>query len=368
VDLFFVISGFLIGSLLFKEFLKAGDICFGRFYVRRFLRLIPVYVVVMLLGMPLMRDIPKSAILMDMPPSGNAENLWANLLYVNNFLPFAKQYMGWCWSLAIEEQFYLLAPAALVLFLRLGRGRVRILVALLAFSGVLRWVVLHANGFDFPYLGTPDSASWHARFDIAYDKPHMRYGGLLAGIIGAYLTCYRKEGLRRFFENKRLVAPIALGSLGLMVHVAYTRDSSTMFGSMPVWAGQAWIALSRDVFAMAAMFLILTATFTPELFGGWLRRILAWKAFYPVAQLSYSIYLVHEIVFLWLFPKMAPLLAGRLGAYGTMAVDSLVGLVLVLGLSSLLYVTVERPCMEMRSLPWIRGLGSPKDKAGTAVA
>jgi len=41
----------------------------------------------------MMRNIPKSAILRDIAPSGNAENLWANLLYVNNFLPFAKQYM-----------------------------------------------------------------------------------------------------------------------------------------------------------------------------------------------------------------------------------------------------------------------------------
>ena len=65
VDLFFVISGFLIGSLLFKEYLRTGDIRFGRFYARRFLRLIPVYVVVMLIGLLMMRNIPKSAILMD---------------------------------------------------------------------------------------------------------------------------------------------------------------------------------------------------------------------------------------------------------------------------------------------------------------
>jgi peptidoglycan/LPS O-acetylase OafA/YrhL len=260
VDLFFVISGFLIGSLLFKEYLRTGDIRFGPFYVRRFLRLIPVYVVVMLLGLFMMRNIPKSAILMDIAPSGNAENLWANLLYVNNFLPCAKQYMGWCWSLAIEEQFYLLAPGALVLFLGPGRGRVRILVALLALSGVIRWAVIHGHGFALPYLGTPDSALWQARFDIAYDKPYMRYCGLLAGMMGAYLACYRKDGLRRFFENKKLVALVALASLGLMAHVAYTRESSPMFKTMPVWAGQAWMALSRDVFSMAAMFVILAET------------------------------------------------------------------------------------------------------------
>ena len=36
----------------------------------------------------------------------NAQNMWANILYVNNFLDISRQFMGWCWSLAIEEQFY----------------------------------------------------------------------------------------------------------------------------------------------------------------------------------------------------------------------------------------------------------------------
>jgi hypothetical protein len=41
---------------------------------------------------------------------------------VNNFLPMAQQYGGWCWSLAIEEQFYLLLPACILLFMGLGKG------------------------------------------------------------------------------------------------------------------------------------------------------------------------------------------------------------------------------------------------------
>ena len=58
VDLFFVISGFLIGSILFGEFKESGGIVFSRFYVRRFLRLIPVYTAVMLLGLYFLHEIP----------------------------------------------------------------------------------------------------------------------------------------------------------------------------------------------------------------------------------------------------------------------------------------------------------------------
>ena len=125
VDLFFVISGYLIGTILLKERQKTGRIDFKRFYGRRFLRLIPVYTVVMVMGIYFLRNIPKSAILMDIAPSGNIEYAWTNILYVNNFVTVSKQYMPWCWSLAIEEQFYLLAP----LFLLLVVGRTRMPVA-----------------------------------------------------------------------------------------------------------------------------------------------------------------------------------------------------------------------------------------------
>lgn len=108
------------------------------------------------------------------------------------------------------------------------------------------------------------------------------------------------------------------------------------------------------------MFLLLAATYAPDLLGGRLRSFLSWRGFYPIAQLSYSVYLVYEMVFVWLFPSTAPLLAGRLGAHGTMVADGLVGLALTLVLSAMLYVTVEKPCMEMRSLPMIRDLGKAR--------
>ena len=102
VDMFFVISGFLIGSILFKEIRKSDTLNFRRFYARRFLRLMPVYVVAMILGIFFLEG-------------NNLEYVWANLLYVNNFISIENQYMGWCWSLAIEEQFYLIAPIFLLL-------------------------------------------------------------------------------------------------------------------------------------------------------------------------------------------------------------------------------------------------------------
>ncbi len=345
VDLFFVISGFLIGSILFGELKKSGGIAFSRFYVRRFLRLIPVYTAVMALGFYFLHQIP------GMPKWGHAQHFWANVLYINNFLPVTKQYMGWCWSLAIEEQFYLLFPACILLFMGLGKGRLRILVGLMGLSVAIRFTVIHISGIVPPYRFAAMTPPWAAWFDTIYDKPWMRFGGLLAGATGAYLNIFFAPQLKRFFTRTKLVTGIAVVCLCAIVHIAYTGMASVFFDHIPYLARELWWAFHRDIFSLATIFLILGAMHTPNLFGGWLRRFLSWKGFYPIAQISYSTYMVHEMIFWWLFPKLAPTFAPRLGTYGTMAVDSAIGVVLVFTLACTLYVLIERPCMRMRTHP-----------------
>ena len=76
-----------MGSILFGEFKSSGELDLPRFYVRRFLRLIPVYGVAMGLVLYFLHGLPGR------PVWNNAENCWANLLYVNNLIPRTQQYM-----------------------------------------------------------------------------------------------------------------------------------------------------------------------------------------------------------------------------------------------------------------------------------
>jgi len=124
VDAFFVISGFLIGSILFKEYQKNLSLSFRGFYLKRFFRLMPVYFVSIFLGI----------LFYSLVKSGNPDvadkielmlgNFWTNILYVNNFIPVQEQFMSWCWSLAIEEQFYLLVPLFIVGLFRWTKQKV----------------------------------------------------------------------------------------------------------------------------------------------------------------------------------------------------------------------------------------------------
>lgn len=104
VDLFFVISGFLIVTLLLRERARTGAISLRDFYVRRFLRIFPPYY--------LMLGIVGAALVLT--PGSSAESVRHDLpyalLYVSNLVPM-QSLLAITWSLSVEEQFYLVVPA-----------------------------------------------------------------------------------------------------------------------------------------------------------------------------------------------------------------------------------------------------------------
>jgi len=129
VDVFFVLSGFLITSLLLGHLARTGTIGFRRFYRRRALRLLPALVVLLIAHLvyscfatnPAMGAIPASRAI---PLRQELNTIAAALAYVFNYVvsfhpnSVAFSDLGHLWSLSVEEQFYLLWPALLALVLR----------------------------------------------------------------------------------------------------------------------------------------------------------------------------------------------------------------------------------------------------------
>jgi len=157
VTLFFVLSGFLITSLLVSERERTGRVDLVAFYMRRALRLLPAlyaFVLVTIVGYGL--------------------GLWANkpadpfaivavLGYVGNWASAAgvePGMFGHTWSLAVEEQFYILWPAVLLLALRLGERRTTAIVLLSLAILVLPWreFVMNTGGYLRAYVGTDTQA------------------------------------------------------------------------------------------------------------------------------------------------------------------------------------------------------------------
>ncbi len=151
VDVFFVLSGFLITSLLAQEIEASGSIDLGSFYLRRALRLVPALTVMLLASLAVAVLLP-SRTLEDVRAIGLAGTYLMN--WNRAFALFPQAWLGHTWSLAMEEQFYLLWPAILLLIR--ARRPVTLISALVVLVTVWRLVLVLSgapaertyNGFD----------------------------------------------------------------------------------------------------------------------------------------------------------------------------------------------------------------------------
>ena len=111
VDLFFVLSGFLISGLLYKEYLKRGEISFSRFFIRRGLKIYPAFYVMLLV----------TFIAQLLAGKLSTWGAYAReILFVQDY-----KFGIWmhCWSLGVEEHFYILLPILLLLLIRFASDR-----------------------------------------------------------------------------------------------------------------------------------------------------------------------------------------------------------------------------------------------------
>lgn len=154
VDLFFVLSGFLITSLLYEEYLNTSDISFRRFYARRGLRLLP--------GLfAFLACYTTYAVVIASNTRQHLADVAFVATYVSNWTFIAWKrpaIMGHMWSLAVEEHFYMLWPLAFLLIEKIGKShRIRFLTVCGLALTLTTWRFLLAyGGASMPrlYLGT----------------------------------------------------------------------------------------------------------------------------------------------------------------------------------------------------------------------
>ena len=260
VDLFFVLSGFLITSLLLGEHGRTGRISLGWFYWRRALRLLPALLA--LIAVYVSFTVWKGGFADDTHGLRNA--LWG-LSYLSNF-PLAAGMDGGSlshlWSLAQEEQFYLLWPPLLTGLLAL-RFRPRPIVgALLAVAGLFA-----AHRWSIADTGTL------RRLWVA---PDMHADALIAGCAAGFVYCFRLWC--------RWLQPAGLVALAACVAVVATeaRENRSLFG----WP--------LAVFVVAAAVAVLAVADSPR---SPLARLLSFRPLQLLGVISYGLYLWHFPIF-----------------------------------------------------------------------
>jgi peptidoglycan/LPS O-acetylase OafA/YrhL len=323
VDVFFVLSGYLITAILLDERGRTGTISLGQFYLRRALRLLPALALCVTMAVALAET--QGPGLTDVTTKEAA----AAALYVANWWQVVTPHaplglLAHTWSLSIEEQFYLVWPALLWGLLALRGHRAVLCAALAGTALVLVHRLMLVKSMSLPFL--------------TYYRTDTRADTLL---IGAALAALAARGMLARIPGwaLRLAAAAGIGGLGAV---------SVRFGVAPLdGTGFTLVAL-----AAAA---VVAAVVAPH---GWplLHRALSWRPLVAVGRVSYGVYLFHIVIWQGL---LAPHISrGPLAA--------LLTTVLTLAVAAGSYRYVETPFLRMKNRIGVRRRRAALEGAATA--
>lgn len=317
VDLFFVLSGFLIASQLLRLWARGEKPDYRRFFVRRLFRTIPAYVAVLAIYflVPAARD------------RDHIRPLWTFLTFTQNFTIHTPpaQAFSHAWSLCVEEQFYLVFPLAVTL-LGIRPTAAKCITAMVAI--VLLGMALRGSFWLHDVAQRPFDLAAHPQaapyMRLIYYPTWTRLDGLLAGIAAAAVMTFRPALWRAVTARPNLL--LASGVLGVGAAILFFGDQ--IAGFYPAVFGYPLLSIS-----MAA--LVIAGSCPGSVIGRY-----AVPGAGALAAASYSLYLSHKAVY-HAVAKLSILAA-------TKPIQLLMAILAALVVGAGLYVLVERPSLRLR--------------------
>lgn len=319
VDLFFALSGFLIGSQLLKVYAEGRTPAFGEFYRRRAFRILPAYLVVLALYF----TVPAFSEVKGIQP------LWQFLTFTQNLKYDAAHSRAFShsWSLCVEEYFYLLFPLiAFFLMRKPSWQKTAWVVAGIVLGGIaLRaWVWINLAYPDTPIGVVPESNSvlWLERL---YYPTWCRLDGILAGVCVAAIRCFRPAIWEKMMRHATVVLAAGVGCVALyIVFLAPPRAFNASVFGYPLTA--------------LGLALIVAAAASPH---GLIAKIKL-PGIQLTALMAYSTYLMHKQAFRWVkvyFPSVDATPG---------AVQFIVYAAAGIGSGAALYYAIELPFLKLR--------------------
>ncbi|XP_076316097.1 nose resistant to fluoxetine protein 6-like isoform X2 [Tachypleus tridentatus] len=306
VDTYFLLSGLLLSYLFFKQSPRPRGV-YGwiYFYVHRFWRLTPVYMIIIGYEASLWRHLGSGPFW----PYENGvtgkncrDSWWFNILYINNFKREKEMCLSWSWYLANDMQFYVISPLFLLPLLkwrRIGLG-----VIFFTILGSLTAIGVLSTKHEFyavdqsvqgrgVFMGAPSEENEKETvFDVLYTKPWCRIGPYLVGILVGYAL--HLTGQKKSFINKWLVLMGWLVATGICMGVVYGLYKANP--NLPV--SSFYNTVSRTVWAIGVGWLVY-ACVTGH--GGFINTLLSWRLWIPLSRLTYSAYLIHPMIQFWYY-------------------------------------------------------------------
>lgn len=357
VDIFFVLSGYLIGSTLLREYKKTGTIIPAKFYLSRVLRLFPSYLLAVAIFLPLLP---------------NKEYVWANLLQIVNYMPIEHIFMPWTWSLALQEQFYVLLPPLLLLVLLPSKNRILILSLLLVLSVIVRVLVLEfspelkgVHPANFMFYSYENFTG--AYFEKLYAGMHVRFGSLIVGLFGAYAQIYHSEATEALFKRTTTISIAFLISIAVILYsvlepyydLNYEMSDTTLAFQN---------AFNYPIFAIATLVVLFSAFYNVSIAKP-VNWFISHRFWYAPGQVSFVMYLFH-MLFVGVCCALLQQHTGRItedSMVQAIPIGAVVGfmvlsIVLSFLFSLLISTLVERPFMRMRKMAWFQRIGQDENE------
>ena len=302
VDIFFVLSGFLITSLLMKDRSTNQKNLFKRFYKRRALRLLPALYALLIADFFVSRW-------ENFPGDIQWRTTWHAILFLNNWnivnnFGKAQNDLGHLWSLGIEEQFYLIWPLTIWLLAKLKIPS-KMMIPLILFASLV--VMVHRTSL------WNDGTSWI----ILYIRTDTRLDSLLIGAMFAYVY-------RHFQVPSKILNSVATLSFLGLVYIKYVLDKSPFIFEM------GW-----TIIALLAGFIILSVAEG----AFFIQKVFTWRPLTMIGKVSYGLYLWHMPIFL---------LFGRHVTSGSRPLRLLIGIIIASVVTSLSWFFIEKPFLNLK--------------------
>jgi peptidoglycan/LPS O-acetylase OafA/YrhL len=317
VDLFFVLSGYLIANQIFSGLARGQQLSPKAFYFRRAFRTLPVFWVVLALYFLFPTIMGGKT-----PPP-----LWTFLTFTQNFDLQPGTAFSHAWSLCIEEQFYLVLPLVILAGAGLRAGRMQgwLLLLSLVALGVTARIVLWQT------YGREDTGKIDGYYPSVYYATIGRFDEFIPGIAVAMLKNFHRPLWDRLMQRGQALLATAVIATITILTIAFHFYYIDGYGY-----GFFMSAFGYSLIAMAFAILVLAAL-SPN---SWLSRVRIPGA-YQLALWSYSLYLSHKAV--------GHILKTQLQSFA-LPPSALLALVMVtsLAVGYVLYRLIEAPFMALR--------------------